>query len=222
MNEYRYTRRGAVRVPTHHRDIRFIVALMLACFAAVCIALYCGHARTEKMHAVNAAMRARCVRVQADNEMLESEIDGLNQSLLELEDENETLKADLDQFVPSVVDTITPQSMRDELIDLDTVRLSSKQVTDMLSKWCDRYGITGANRKWLIATGVNVAWHESRYDPKCINRSSGAAGLYQFLPGWGSLTNRLDPDWSTRRFVKCFKEGGKAAIRKHWAQTVTL
>ena len=48
---------------------------------------------------------------------------------------------------------------------------------------------------------MNVAWCESRYHPNSVNSSSGASGLFQFLPSTWAFTpyakySPFDPKWN--------------------------
>lgn len=49
---------------------------------------------------------------------------------------------------------------------------------------------------WPVDTMLRIIWRESRYDPGAYNRSSGASGLLQVMPGWASE----NPDYWTMRF----------------------
>ena len=97
---------------------------------------------------------------------------------------------------------------------------SEAQVKAALYAGCEKYGITGSDRSWLVAAGLRIAWAESRYNPSARNANSSAAGLFQFLAPWGSLEARLDPVWSCNRFCRVYRDGGEAAIRRHWAATI--
>ena len=99
-------------------------------------------------------------------------------------------------------------------------KLSESEVRTLLENACEKYGITGADMKWLITAGLKVAWSESRYNPSARNSTSSATGLFQFLKSWGSAENRLDPVWSANRFARVFRDGGKPKIRQHWRATI--
>jgi hypothetical protein len=71
----------------------------------------------------------------------------------------------------------------------------------------------------VVETGTRIAYRESTYRVAATN-PSGAAGLFQFMPPWGSLEQRLDPTWSCYRFVKVYADGGESAVRRHWAATI--
>lgn len=94
--------------------------------------------------------------------------------------------------------------------------LSKSEVRQLLENACDKYGVTGSDRTWIIEMGLNISWKESRWNPSAQNKSSSASGLFQFLKAWGPLENRLDPVWSANRFVKVFVDGGKSKIYQHW------
>ena len=98
--------------------------------------------------------------------------------------------------------------------------LSEAQMRELISNACDKYGIDGADRKWLVAAWLKVTWSESRWVPTAQNPNSTASGLAQFLAAWGPLEDRLDPVWTANRFARVFRDGGKAKIRQHWRATI--
>lgn len=62
---------------------------------------------------------------------------------------------------------------------------------------------------------------------KCINRESTGnpsarngqhIGLLQFNNNWGSEEQRLNPEWSIRRWARVLREEGVSGIRRHWTQ----
>lgn len=65
------------------------------------------------------------------------------------------------------------------------------------------------------ATLKRIAWLESAGDPNAVNRASGAAGLFQFIPstaGQYGLANPNDPIAATRAAAKLMKDN-RAALR---------
>jgi soluble lytic murein transglycosylase-like protein len=63
----------------------------------------------------------------------------------------------------------------------------------------------------------HTAWRESRYDWHATNRSSGAAGLYQFMPStWRTTPYRkhspYHPRWAALAAMWMWKHGGYS----HW------
>lgn len=98
--------------------------------------------------------------------------------------------------------------VKTRMSDKDTVRAR-------LEYWARKYGIR--DRKWLVAKGMHIAYGESRYSPSCVTGSH--VGVWQMTPQWGSVKQRRDIDWSTRRFVKAYMEGGRANLIKHWGAT---
>jgi hypothetical protein len=69
-----------------------------------------------------------------------------------------------------------------------------------------------------LSQAYYIAHRESRYDYKVTNRSSGAAGLYQFMPRtWSSTPYRrhspYNPRWASLAAMWMWKHGGYS----HWA-----
>lgn len=65
---------------------------------------------------------------------------------------------------------------------------------------------------------LHIAHRESRFDWRVTNSSSGAAGLYQFMPGtWQSTPYRrhspYHPKWASLAAMWMWKRGGYS----HWA-----
>lgn len=63
-----------------------------------------------------------------------------------------------------------------------------------------------------------IAHRESRFNPKVTNSSSGAAGLYQFMPGtWASTPYRkksvYSPKWAALGAMWMWSRGGYS----HWS-----
>jgi soluble lytic murein transglycosylase-like protein len=59
--------------------------------------------------------------------------------------------------------------------------------------------ITRAARRWRVSGGLlrRRAWCESRMNPRAYNASSGASGLFQFLPStWRTTPYRRRSIWS--------------------------
>lgn len=96
---------------------------------------------------------------------------------------------------------------------------SRDQVAATLRAAAAEYELSASDTEWVVETGCRVAYRESTYRTGAQN-ASGAAGLFQFMPAWGSLENRLDPVWSCYRFVRVFRDGGEAKIRQHWSSTI--
>jgi hypothetical protein len=103
---------------------------------------------------------------------------------------------------------------------------SAAQVTAALKQAAAYYGLTAAQTEWVAATGARIAYRESTYRPYAVN-SSNHAGLFQFSGAWGSgACSHGANDWrvcgicSCYRFVRVYKEGGEAAVARHWAATI--
>lgn len=91
-----------------------------------------------------------------------------------------------------------------------------------------------------------VSHRESHGNPKAVNRSSGAAGIYQWMPSWrhgiryivarGLKTNgstakyardvrerlpyrieKWSAKWQQIAFVQIINEGGRSAAFRHWS-----
>ena len=65
---------------------------------------------------------------------------------------------------------------------------------------------------------LQIAFRESRYNWRATNASSGAAGLYQFMPGtWASTPygrySPYHPKWSALAAMWMWKRGGYS----HWS-----
>jgi soluble lytic murein transglycosylase-like protein len=79
------------------------------------------------------------------------------------------------------------------------------------------YGIAmGLPRAWAY----RVAWCESRYQPGAYNRSSGASGLYQFIPSTWRATPQgragmspFDPYANAEAAAWLYRVGGP----RHWS-----
>lgn len=79
------------------------------------------------------------------------------------------------------------------------------------------YGIAmGLPRAWAY----RVAWCESRYDPGAYNRSSGASGLFQFIPSTWRATPQgraglspFDPYANAEAAAWLYRVGGPG----HWS-----
>ena len=66
-------------------------------------------------------------------------------------------------------------------------------------------------------TAKTIAYRESRLNPKATNSSSGAAGLFQFMPGtWASTPYRkrsvYHPRWAALAAMWMWSKGGQ----HHW------
>lgn len=60
---------------------------------------------------------------------------------------------------------------------------------------------------------MNVAWCESRYHPNSVNSSSGASGLFQFLPSTWAFTpyathSPFDPKWNSLAAAWLYQRDG--------------
>ena len=69
---------------------------------------------------------------------------------------------------------------------------------DITKDITDAFSPLGAG---AVQWAMNVAWCESRYHPNSVNSSSGAAGLFQFLPSTWAFTpyanySPFDPKYS--------------------------
>ncbi|MCW2967809.1 MAG: Transglycosylase domain [Solirubrobacteraceae bacterium] len=63
-----------------------------------------------------------------------------------------------------------------------------------------------------------IAWRESRYNPHATNSSSGAAGLYQFMPGtWAHTPYRHHSAYSARWAALGAMWMWKHGYKSHWA-----
>lgn len=67
-------------------------------------------------------------------------------------------------------------------------------------------------------TAYAIAYRESRFDPRVTNSSSGAAGLFQFMPGtWASTPYRnkspYSPKWAALGAMWMWDRGGIS----HWS-----
>jgi hypothetical protein len=80
------------------------------------------------------------------------------------------------------------------------------------------YDIPAREHAWVVAAAVRVATRESGRRPKA--RNGQHLGMMQFNSGWKGGDKRLDGKWSVYRFVRVYRDGGKAAIRRHWKATI--
>lgn len=113
----------------------------------------------------------------------------------------------------------TVQSIEPTKTKKVSTQWSESQVRSTLEASCDKYGVSGAEKEWVVNAGVRIAYRESRYNTQAKNKSSSATGLFQFLKAWGSEADRLDPYWSCNRFVKVYVSGGQKKIKQHWKAT---
>lgn len=95
-------------------------------------------------------------------------------------------------------------------------RWTPEHVRAALTEACGRYGVP---TDWIVEVGVRVCFRESGGRWWVVN-SGGYAGLFQFGTDWGKLSLRTDPAWSCDRFVRVYRDGGKAKIQQHWAATI--
>lgn len=96
---------------------------------------------------------------------------------------------------------------------------AKRQVQWALGRACAHYGIPKAERAWVIGAGTHIAYGESRYNTKA--KGGQHLGLFQFNRSWaGTEAQKLSGKWSCYRFVRVYRDGGKAAVRQHWRATV--
>lgn len=96
--------------------------------------------------------------------------------------------------------------------------------------WLKRYKVYSPARVGRI---LNIIRHESGGNPKARNGSH--RGLVQFTSSWKhnysrayfkkhgirdyQSDNRMSADWSIRRIVKVYKDGGVRKVKQHWKAT---
>lgn len=97
-------------------------------------------------------------------------------------------------------------------------QLSRRQIHRMLTRWAKHYHV---GHRW-VHTGMRIAWRESSWRPAATNRYH--AGLFQFAcpSQWGSRRQLVDPNNACRLFMRTVRQGGAAAVRRHWAATYTI
>jgi len=83
----------------------------------------------------------------------------------------------------------------------------------------EHYGVPKAEWNWVLAANRQVAFRESRNRPGAVSSSGTYQGLHQWSPSWGGEV-RLNGEWSVKRFVKAYADGGKPNIRRHWKATI--
>ena len=101
------------------------------------------------------------------------------------------------------------------------------------------YKLTKAETRWLERAAVDIVFRLPG-KPRCessggwrVGSKSGCYGIFQFNRAWKrpkaitkklGISKRIDwrqsPRASTWRFVKVYKDGGKAKIRQHWKATL--
>lgn len=206
-----------------------IVTLILAA-TVLGVSAKAGAVRADEAAAQVAHLRVEIAEQRTVVEMQQSEITSLKQLLA---DATATVAA-VQEDNASLAESLTAESRRanaaearlrervePSLTDISTggASLSRTEMRRLLTAAAKRYGITGADRDWLVSAGLRIAWGESRYNPKA--RSGEHLGLFQFNAGWkGTRAQKLDATWSARRFARVFRDGGKRAIRRHWAATI--
>ena len=96
--------------------------------------------------------------------------------------------------------------------------------------WLKRYKIYTKAREGRI---LNIILHESGGNPRAVGGRH--VGLVQFTPSWKhnysrayfkkhgirdyQSDNRMSADWSIRRIVKVYKDGGVRKVKQHWKAT---
>lgn len=96
---------------------------------------------------------------------------------------------------------------------------STERIDSIAREALKYYGIPESEWAWVLAANQKVAFRESRNRPGAISASGTFQGMHQWSPSWGGA-ERLDGEWSIRRFVKAYDDGGKANIRRHWKSTI--
>lgn len=135
----------------------------------------------------------------------------------ETQELNRALKSEIEKKA------VTPQSRTRTTNPETPIKTSAdawnhEQVASTLTAAAKSYGLTAEQTAWVVETGCRVAYRESTYRPDA--RNGQYLGLFQFGDAWGSVSERLDGVWSCYRFVRVYRDGGEAAIYRHWKATV--
>ncbi len=100
----------------------------------------------------------------------------------------------------------------------------------VLAAAADYYGMTGADREFIVAKGCYIVYRgaENRGGicDKWNTSGSGARGLFQYMPSWGTgPCPHGASDWracgtcSCYAFGKVYKDAGVAGLKRQWAAT---
>lgn len=100
------------------------------------------------------------------------------------------------------------------------------------------YKMSPSEVEWIADAAVDIVWDGAAesHGHKLTGSVSGCYGLFQFDPSWhlgkrlAKRARRADHNhkhgWrgcrvcSTYRFVRVYRDGGKAAIERHWRATL--
>lgn len=219
-----------MRIPRERRSAnidRAILIVTLIAFFGTCIAFSIVDHRRRKAEDL-AESRLEAIAAYEDlNSKKSSEVVSWRDKANAAEDTVETLEAENDAIQGDLEEALRAQENLQRTVERVRVApervasgkaWSSAKVRSTLEAACAKYGITGSDKAWIVAAGLKVAWGESRYNPSARNGSH--LGIMQFRPEWGTAAQRLNGTWSLYRFVRVFRDGGKAKIQQHWAATI--
>ncbi len=112
--------------------------------------------------------------------------------------------------------------------------LSRTETRKLVTQAAKHHHLPASDRRWLRAAAVDIIYTGAHESGGSTHAGRGCVGLLQFDRGWHA--NRTErriarkaghrADWrlsgraSIYRFVRVYKQGGKPAIRRHWAATL--
>jgi hypothetical protein len=104
---------------------------------------------------------------------------------------------------------------------------TKKDVREVLSDSCDKHGVKGKKKQWVINKYIRIIFGksptssaESRSGNEKAGHRNGCFGLLQFATNWiGKTDKRGDGYWALDRGVRVFVDGGPEAMQNAWKAT---
>lgn len=233
-----FTRHGTLLTIPRRRGAGVAWAVLVALAAGSCSAgaagsHLAGGPERERAERRITALEAQAAKDAERQAMLSAEADHWREAAADASAETSAVAADL----AAALSRITTMTARIAALEAEARRAAppaprlvpqaSRPATGAVSpEWvaaiardeAARRGFTAASTEWVVAAAVRVAGRESTFRPAA--RNGQHLGLMQFASGWGTAAQRLCPEWSVRRFVQAYADGGAANVRRHWRATI--